>query len=362
MTLIATALVPGALGTLGLLAASAGRLAWLGPVVALPAGLLLCRVWESFGEKDLSLGLEGAFGTGLGKCLELFYLLWALFLMAEQAGGYARRLMVTTEGEPTRWLFLGVGLALCLWLCRGQGAVLARAGKLFFLTVAVVLAAALILTLPGTDWKNLWPPQGGDMAGLPMAVVTALSLCGYGVFALCLPRGEEDKLYPGAWTVWCCLVFTALSLAVVGAFGSVLAERMEEPFLLLLQGVEVPGVFQRGEAVLISALALADWTLLALLGWGCRSLWRSLTGLDRGSGALAAGMFLAAGFLSRWPGVQTGMTQMAVWGNLIFGVGIPALGFLRKKGKEGQGRKATFSGPENPPSEDMVGKKEIKKR
>lgn len=339
LTLTVTALVPGALGTLSLLAASAGRLAWLGALIALPAGLLLCRAWECLGERELSLGLKGTFGTGLGKCLELLYLLWALFLTVERAGGYARRLMATAEGEPTRWLFLGVGLALCLWLSRGQGAVLARTGKLFFLAVAVVLALALVLTLPGADWKNLWPPQNGDMAGLPMAVITALSLSGYGVFALCLPKAGEDRLRPGAWVGWSCLALTVLALAVVGAFGPVLAARMEEPFLLLLQGVEVPGAFQRGEAALISALALADWALLALLTWGVKTLWRSLTGLDRGSEWFTVGAFLVAGLLPRWPGLQNRMTEMAIWGNLIFGVGVPMLALFlgreKKRSKKG---------------------------
>lgn len=359
LALVVTALVPGALGTLGLLAALAGRLGWLGPVIALPVGLLLCRAWESLGERELSLGLEGAFGKELGKCLEALYLLWAVFLLVERSGGYARRLMATTEREPTRWLFLGVAVALCLWLSRGQGVALARAGKLFFLATTVVLGIALILTLPGVDWKNLWPPRAGDLGGIPMGLVTALSLCGYGVYALCLPRAGEDQTRPGAWTAWSCLILTGLTLAVVGAFGPVLAARVEEPFLLLLQGVMVPGAFQRGEAALIMALALADWLLLALLCWGCKSLWRSLTGLDRGSGWLAVGAILAAGLLPRWPGLQNEMTKMAVWGNLIFGVGIPVFAVLTKKGKKKRSGEAIFSGEKDLKKEDMVEEEKI---
>lgn len=335
LALTVTALVPGVLGTLAVLAGSAGTLAWLAPVIALPVGLLLCRAWEDLGEKGLPLGLEGAFGRGPGKCLEALYLLWALFLTVERADGYARRLMTTTEGESVRWLYLGVGLALCLWLSRGGGAVLARTGKLFFLAVTVVLALSLLLALPGADWRNLWPPRTEDLPGLPMAAVTALSLSGYGVFALCLP-GREEEGRPGVWTVGSCAVFSALILAVVGAFGPALAARMKEPFLLLLQGVEVPGAFRRGEAVLTAALALADWALLALLTWGCGRLWSSLTGFVRGGGVLTAGAFLAAGLLPRWPELQRGMTEMVVWGNLIFGVGLPALGFLLKKGERGR--------------------------
>lgn len=336
LVLTVTALVPGILGTLTVLAGSAGTLAWLAPVIALPVGLVLCRVWEDLGEKGLPLGLEGAFGKGPGKCLEALYLLWALFLSVERADGYARRLMTTTEGESVRWLYLGVGLALCLWISRGGGAVLARTGKLFFLAVTAVLTLSLLLALPGADWKNLWPPRTGDLTGLPAAAVTALSLSGYGVFALCLPQRKGQRERSSAWAVWSCAVFSALILAVVGAFGPALAARMKEPFLLLLQGVEVPGAFRRGEAALTAALALADWALLALLAWGCKKLWSSLTGLARGGGVLTAGAFLAAGLLPRWPELQSGMAEMVVWGNLIFGVGLPALGFLLKKGERGQ--------------------------
>lgn len=344
LALTVTALVPGVLGTLAALAGSAGALAWLGPVIALPVGLVLCRVWEDLGEKGLPLGLEEAFGKGLGKCLEALYLLWALFLTVERADGYARRLMTTTEGEGVRWLYLGVGLVLCLWLSRGGGAVLARTGKLFFLAVVAALGLALILALPGADWRNLWPPQAGDLAGLPTAAVTVLSLSGCGVFALCLPRREGRGGRSGIWTVWSCAVFSALILAVVGAFGPALAARMKEPFLLLLQGVEVPGAFRRGEAALTAALALADWALLSLLAWSCGRLWRALTGLARGTGVLTAVAFLLAGLLPRWPDFQNRMTGMAVWGNLIFGIGLPTLGFLLKKGREGEWTKARFSG------------------
>ena len=124
---------------------------------------------------------------------------------------------------------------------------------------------------------------------------------GYGIFALCLPRAGEDKPRPAAWTMWSSLGLAALVFVVLGAFGPVLTAGQEEPFLLLLQGVAVPGAFRRGEAALIAALALADWALLALLTWGCKRLWGSMTGVGRGSGWLVSTAFLVAGFLPCWP-------------------------------------------------------------
>ena len=331
MELTLTALLPAALGLLGQVAARAGRLSWLGPVVVLPVGLCLCLLWKELGERDLSQGLEEAFGPFLGKGCQLLYFLWALFLLSGSAGRYAARLMTTTEGEPVRWLYLLAALGLCLWLSRGTGAVLARTGKLFFLATGAVLVLVLALALPAVDWQNLWPPEGADLWGLLPGAGLCLSLSGYGIYALCLPRGRGSGMRSWPWAAWGCGIFAALLFIVVGAFGPALTLRMGEPFLYLLEGVQVPGAFRRGEAALVAALALSDVTLLALLTRGAVTLWKNLTPGWRGGGFWVALAFLAAGVLpvgmaGRWIPV----------GNLIMGILLPAFSVFTRKLRKGK--------------------------
>lgn len=341
-SLTLTALLPAALGLLGPLC-SAGRLSWLGPLLALPAGLWLGLLWRELGREGLPLALEGAFGKWSGRAAQVGYVLWGLALLWDSARKYAHRLGRLLPGAE--WFFLLSALAVCLWLSRGREEIFVRTGRLFFLAIAVTLVFALALGLPGLDWRNLWPPAWDDLVGVPYSALLSLSLAGYGTFALCLPCREEERRDHFGGAVWGCGALTWLVLTVVGTFGPRLAGSLDEPFLMALQGVEVPGAFRRGEAVLAAALTLADFALLALLSRGCRSLWERMAprGWAWGGYVLPALAILAAGALGR-----TGGGWEADWlpvGNLIFGAVVPALAVLGKKVRRTKKEQPIFSAP-----------------
>ena len=346
LELTVTALVPAALGMLAVPASAAGRGACLCPVLALPAGLWLCRVWRRLGE--LPRGLERCFGVTGGKAAALAYLLWGGFLLAENGRRCARRLLLTVGEGGSPWLFLGVILALALWLGRREDA-FARTGRIFFLAVTVTLAAVLILALPGLRWENLLPVGGRELAGVPFGSVWVLSLSGYGVYGLCLPAEGRGETRPGRWTVWSCGGLSVLTLAVVGAFGPALVLEMDEPFLYLLGGVGLPGAFQRGEAALAAVLALGDLTLLTLLSWGCGRLWRELLpGRKKSAWVPAAVGLLAAGLIPAQGGVSFWTERIAPAGNLIFGVLLPAGAVLTEKCRKYGKGKPTSCGESSP--------------
>lgn len=359
----AAALVPVALGLLAPATALAGRLSWLGPALALPVGLFLCPVWGRLGKRDLGGGLEDAFGRWGGKLAGGFYFLWALALLADAARRYSERLLTISEGEGVRWLLLLAAFGLSLWLGRGNGAVFARTGRIFFLAVSVALGAILLLSLPGVDWKNLWPAEKADWRELPGTAVLCLSLAGYGVYALCLPLRQGDeikKTWP--WAVGGCGIFAALLWIIVGVFGPVLASEMGEPFLYLLEGVQVPGAFRRGEAGLIALLALADLVLLTLLVRAALTLWQDLVSVFAGLGWVpVAAAFALAGVLPELGRAWGWLAAVLPRGNLIFGVLLPVLSVLTIRVREQQKKRATFCGGKFRKEADIAVKPEDKK-
>lgn len=363
LELTATALVPAALGLLRPVIMLGGRLSWLAPALALPLGACLCRAWGRLGEQDLQRGLERGFGVFLGKTAALAYLIWGLVLLADSARRYSDRLLAVFEGESVRWLFLLSALGVTLWLGRREGGAFARTGRIFFLTVGITLCGILVLALPGVDWKNLLPPEPREWRGLPGAGALCLSLAGYGVYALCLPRrrGEEpERTWP--WAAWGCGALSVLLLVVLGVFGPALAERMGDPFLYLLEGVRAPGAFRRGEAGLIAVLSLADLALLALLGRGCMALWRSLLPPIPALGCIpVAGAFLLAGVLPTVGAVWRSWVGILPAGNLVLGVLVPALAALLGRIRERERRAATLCGPNTERSADVAVKKGGKK-
>lgn len=359
----AAALIPAGLGLLGPAILLAGRLSWLGPLLALPVGLCLGPVWRRLGERDLPAGLRAAFGRVGGKAAALLYFLWALALLADAARRYSERLLTISEGEGVRWFFLVTALALCLWLGRGDGAVLARSGQLFAMAVLATLGGALLLSLPGVDWMNLWPPEGTEWQGLPGSGALCLSLTGYGIYVLCLPRQRErdgGKTWP--WAAWGCGLYAALLFIVVGTFGPALAGRMGEPFLYLLEGVQVPGAFQRGEAGLVALLTLADLALLTVLSRGSMALWRELAPPFSGAGCLPVGAaFALAGVL---PGLGRAWGWLAAIlprGNLLLGVLLPVFAVLTIRFRESQKSWTTFCGEERKEEADVAVKPGDKK-
>lgn len=318
-----TALAAGSLGLLGPILAEGGRLAWLAPLLCLPLALGIGRLWRRLGS------LPSAFG----RPVLLLYYIWALVLLAESGFGYVDRL-VTTARSGSPWCFLAAAAALCLWLCRGGGAIPARSGRIFFLGVAAVLALTVALSLPGLRWENLWPPEKGEGSGLPAAALLSLSLAGYGVYGLCLPEDGQKKA-GGPWAVFICIIVAGMLLALIGSFGAPLSAGRPEPVLLLLEGVQVPGIFRHGEAALEGGLALADLTLMAVLTYGCRELWSGLVpGKSPWWGLLPpAGAILTAGLIPpSWQAVLTG--RIIPIGNLLLGVLAPGVALFTRKIKE----------------------------
>lgn len=333
-----TAVLPPALALLGPLVVVAGRLSWLAPVAALPLGMGVKWLWKGLrgGRNGLLEGLKGAFGGGLGRVCGLFYLLWGHFLLWVAAGRYSLRLSAAL-GEG-RWLYLAAGLGLALWLGQRGRPLLARGVRVLLLCALTGLGLALLVALPGMEVRNLLPVEAGELAGFLPALALTVSLSGWGVFALALPAEDGGEGTGPAWAAMGCGVLALLLLAAVGCFGPALVERMDDPFLYLLEGVRVPGAFRRGEAALCALLALGELALLALLVRGCGALWEGLAPRwqGRGAGLAAAAMFLLAGW---WDGgAMTG--NLLFWGGLLFGVALPGLAVLTK----GVGRPRTGAG------------------
>lgn len=315
--LTAAALLPAVVGTLRFPLEAAGRLAWLCPILALPVGLLLYRLWRE-------VSLEGMLARW-GRLLGWGYLLWGIALLWGTAAGSTGRLLRSLGAggrRETLWLTL---LLLTLYLTR-KTRVLTRAGALFFPAVAFLLGGIFLLSLPALRLENLFPVGGEELKGLPAGAAWALSLFGYGGYAALLPGKEGPGR--GGWLGWLCAGVAGLMLAVVGVFGPALALKMDESFLYLLGGVGVPGAFQRGEALLMALAALGDLALLGLLARGCGLLWEGLAG-EGSRFPLAVGFALALFF----PG--EGIRFLAGWGglagNLIFGAGIPLLSVFTRK-------------------------------
>lgn len=326
-------LAPGADLLPGLLARQAGRAGWLAPLLVLPAVLVwLCLLCDLFKEEGSCLGglLKKGFGPVLGRAFILLYIMWAVVLTGGLLARSTARLGAVYENGMGRWL-AGLVLLLALWMAWGTAGGLCRAAELFWLAMAVTVAAVLLLSLPQVKGERLLPAWT-EWKGAPGSWADCLGVLGGDIFATALagmvPRGPKSRCRLLGWGAAACLLLTALAAAVVGQVGAELTGKLEHPFFIMVQGLSLEGGFARLEAP-----AAALWLLADFAGMGLLLLTvRTLAGRQVGKwAALCAALAAGVG--------QTlfSTEELAVFGGLALGFGVPALLWAVLKWKSRKG-------------------------
>lgn len=334
LTLTFAALLSPAIQVLpGLTARRAGVGGWLATLAALPVLLglcwVLCRLFQD-GLPDTALKV---LGPVLGRGLCLLYLVWGVWLLAANTRQVALRFLTISYRNAPMVLFLLTLLGVTFWLVRKPVRALARAGEVFFLTLAAGLALSLVLGAFQIDPVNLLPVWVEDLPAVGAATLPVLGLLGYVAFAACLggyvvpEEGGRRKVL--RWAVGLCLTLTALQVVCLGSFGPGLAGRMDTPFFMMVKGIGFEGTFQRIESVIIALWVLADLALLSLLACACSQLARTVFPLkERRTAVLPVILAGAAGAIWLFPdafSLDRALEGPVLWGGIFLGFGVPVL-------------------------------------
>lgn len=326
----AVGMLPGATARI------AGEGAWLAPLVALPAVLLLGYVLGRLARQGLTQAFLRLLGPVAGRVLTIIYMVWALVLACARLRLSGQRLLFTAQREAEPWFFLGLLAAVACWLAWGEAGAFVRSAAIFSRILTLALAAVLGLTVFRVRAEHLWPLWTGDILPVLRAGAPALGVLCYGTYAAFLWEGGADEVGWKRRAAGGCDILTLLGLSVLGNMGAELTGALEDPFITLSKHVGVEGAFQRVESLVSSLWLLGDLALIGLLLWACRRMtavvapqwretWVVLTG--------AAAVLLGAGLLFRDALLaQQFEYGLAPWGNLVLGAAVPAALFLLDRG------------------------------
>jgi len=325
------AVLAPAVGVLpGVTARLAGEGAWLAPLIALPVVLLLGRVLEQVTRRQgLAQVFLNVLGGVAGRLLILIYIMWAVILAAARLRLSGQRLLFTAQRETGLWLFLIVLAAVAVWLGWGKVDAFVRAAALFSRILTLALATVLGLTLFQIRAENLWPLWSGDILPVFEAVVPALGVLCYGIYAAFLWDAGADSDGWKRRAAGGCGVLAVLVLSILGNMGAELTAQIEAPFITLSKHVGVEGAFQRVESLVSTLWLLGDLALFGLLLWACRRMiavtvpgwkkeWVVLT--------VAAAVLVGEGLVFRDAALaQWFEYSLAPLGNLVLGGVVPLL-------------------------------------
>lgn len=314
-------LAPASALPAALVQGGAGALAWLAPILVLPLALVVLWAVRRLGPEGLA-----ACWRGKGPLLTLYYI-WAMALSALTAGGCVDRLHRTDYDNVPAWLLsLVLTLAAC-WLVRKGPAAFFRCVQIFFLALVVVTALFFALGLADLRPENLTPDGGAEVLALGRGLFPAAGALAVGVLCAFFPRQSEPGQSPGwRWLTAWCAVAAGLCLLVLGSLGPELTASAPLPFFLALQGLGLPGGFQRLEALGTAAWVLSDVTLLALAALAGREM--------AGRKGWALWPILLAGFVGGGllPNSLVAAFAPWLWGvDLALGAGVPLLFALGKR-------------------------------
>lgn len=270
IVLTVTGLVAPAVDLLpGALARRAGGGAWLTPVLMLPVLVLwvvvLGRVFRAE-ESGLFPVLRQSLGRGLGWAFTLLYIMWAVWLLTEQVGRSAARMSAAYGGRGGEWMAAFV-LVLAVWMVWKEEDGLYRAAELFWLVAAVAVAVFLGMTLPQINGTYLLP-QKGEWGGQVESGLYYINVWATAVFSSALltkvPRKTKAVRQAVGWTIASCLIAAGILAGILGQMGAGLAKKLEQPFLITVQGLSLEGAIGRLEAPAAALWLEADFCRMGL--------------------------------------------------------------------------------------------------
>ena len=265
MVLLVTALLAPATDLLpALTAGKVGGGGWLAVLGALP--LLLIALW-AVGRIVRARGTCRMLSGIPRYIIIVVYLLWTLLVLTLALRLSGARL-AAVYGEGPAFAYVMVMLIVAVWMGLGKTSALARAGEIFYLALAVALVGLLFLAAFKVELENLClsakeaaalPASSAAVAGLLLNILPAAVL---GRKVSVKPRNGRRAV---GWVVVFCMAVALLLAAVIGCLGPRLTTRLPAPFLIMVQGLGMEGVFQRTEALFIALWTLSDLTLFGLL-------------------------------------------------------------------------------------------------
>lgn len=251
----------------------AGRAAWLSPVLAFPALVLLAAALALLLKAAPGQGLQQVslkiLGKPVGNACLLVWSVWLWFHAGFLLRSGADRFIGTIFPDSDPWIFVGVMAVLVLMAGLGSVKTLARTAELFRPLLAAVLAGVLLLALPDMHPEfvlpvlpaDAWPCTKGSVMVVDTVCVVLLAagfLAGY-------ERSDTPFLRSMVkFLAVACLLAAAMCAVVMGVCGKTLTARLSYPFFSVVRDLTVFHTVQRFEAMVVGLWVLPDFVLVTM--------------------------------------------------------------------------------------------------
>ena len=255
-------------------AESAGRSAWLAPLLAFPAVLGLiaflaavkrrCRAGEGLGE--LAVRLSGArIGRLFGAVSAAWMAVYCGFILRNGAERIVSAVYANAHAAP----FLIITAAVCAVAACGELRWRARSAQAFFPLLALTVAAIIIFSMPNVRVERVWPPDVTRLAGTGQAALQSLNVmltAAYGAFQFGqVSSSRRDIRSAAVWAAAAALISALMLVCIVGILGPKLAASVQFPFFAMIRNISAFRLIDRTEPLVVALWLITDYVFVSML-------------------------------------------------------------------------------------------------
>lgn len=253
-------------------AQQANQAAWLTPLAAVLPGLLLVwmmnKLFQKYPSSSFDEMLYDICGVWAGKIILILYGIWFLVLSAVYLRFYAERIQSSLLTE-TGIDFLLIVMFVLIWFSLRKG--LKTVSGFADLTLPVILfllAFLVVFALPKMRIQELYPVTYLDAVPVLRGGLAPISVTGYLICLLFLGNKIKNKSQMKKQGTIGVLLLAGISVLIigisVGTCGVSVTKRSPIPFFLAVKQIQILGILERFEPILIGVWIISDFLLIFL--------------------------------------------------------------------------------------------------
>jgi spore germination protein KB len=254
----------------------AGKSAWISALAAvIPAMLYLWMMLSLMKNRQEDEGLTElmmrSVGKWPGKILALLIGIWLVLYAGFILRTAAERLLSTVYRGGGIAVFLISTIVLVAYAAAGNIRSVARAAQVFAAILLLALFFILLFAAPSIEVGHLLPVSYYDAGGIVRGMIPVCNiLSGITYFGFLAGYTTKTKGNTKTVTRWFGLLIASLFLIMLITIGCLSAEligKLQSPFFNVIREIEILGVVERIEAVVVLLWIVTDLAFLSgLLG------------------------------------------------------------------------------------------------
>ncbi|MBR5137101.1 MAG: GerAB/ArcD/ProY family transporter [Clostridia bacterium] len=287
--------------------AKAGQGAWISILIAAVPTLLMVIFAHFFiqgkdGKGTLGDMFTRAYGKVAGNVINMLLTIWIAVYSGVVLRTSSERMISTIYKQAEPMFFSLVLILLILMVATGKSKTLGHMGQVTWCILIPVLVLVTVFALTNVKMKNLLPVTISDSVSYVKGAVPVISVMSPWLYFLYIPVTGNRQASLGSKIARFSMalgIALAVTITTVGVLGVELTEVLHDPFFSMIRTLNVFGILERMESLVIALWVLTDVIYLGGLLLVCVENTRKIVGARsvRWTAVLLGGVVVASSVL-----------------------------------------------------------------